>query len=124
MTLTDFAEQWTQLHSRFPQLLDLLASIIAAICILFFGLILARWARRKFRNSSFGKSSIDATLRPVIASLIFYCVLAFTLYAVLTKIGVPAHALLAVFGSKRYARQYCLRRDAPCATSLASRRIY
>lgn len=99
MALDDKKELWLSLREDFPKLLDFTLSLAAALCILFAGMIVARWARKRFRKSTFGGQQIDATLRPVIASVIFYIILSATLYAVLTKIGVPATALLAIFGS-------------------------
>ncbi|WP_418152414.1 mechanosensitive ion channel family protein [Litorimonas sp. RW-G-Af-16] len=42
---------------------------------------------------------MDATLRPVLASIVFYIIVAMTLYATLVKLGVPPTSLIAVFGA-------------------------
>lgn len=99
MNLDEIVAKWVQAQEKFPEIVAFILTLIAALLILISGFIVARWARKRFRRSTLGGSRIDATLRPVIASLIFYFIIAFTLYAFLTKIGVPSTALLAVFGS-------------------------
>lgn len=97
--MEQITEQWAHARETFPELLSLLMNISAALVILFFGLIFARWMRKRLRNSKIGSGHIDATLKPVIATSIFYLILAVTLYAFLTKLGVPSTSLLAVFGA-------------------------
>ena len=82
-----------------PALLNFTLNAMAALIILIIGWTVARWLRRRLRGAKYGLSRIDPVLRPVIASSVFYLVLAMTLYAVLTKIGIPATSLLAVFGA-------------------------
>jgi len=55
--------------------------------------------RRRIRNSDLGGVHLDATLKPVFASAIFYAIIAMTLYAVLIKVGVPASSLIAAFAT-------------------------
>jgi len=81
---------WKTILGGSPELLRYSVSVISAILILIAGWIVARWVRGRMRKPNFGGSRMDATLRPIIAM---------TLYAVLTKIGVPATSLLAVFGA-------------------------
>lgn len=90
MDFDTLATKWAETQQAFPKLLDMGVSIIAAVCIFFIGIIVARWMRKRLRKSKFGGARIDSTLRPVIASIVFYFILAFTLYAVLTKLGVPS----------------------------------
>lgn len=90
---------WKLAADEFPHILSFTLTLLAAFTILIAGLIVARIVRKRFLNSKIGGNRISATLRPVLASVIFYFILAFTLYAFLTKIGVPSSALLAVFGS-------------------------
>jgi small conductance mechanosensitive channel len=99
MNLPDIAEKWANIRAASPAFFDMGLSIANAFLILVMGIFVARTLRKKFRKSSFGGHRIDATLRPVMGSIIFYLVLALTLYAFLTKLGIPATALLAVFGS-------------------------
>lgn len=87
------------MREEFPLLLSAALSVLGAIAILIAGFILAKLVRRAVRNSTHGSSRIDATLRPVLASTLSYVIIAMTLYAVLTKLGVPATSLLAVFGA-------------------------
>ncbi len=79
--------------------LDKASSAIAAFVILFVGWALAKFLRRAVRGSKFGGQHIDSTLRPVLASALFYIVVSMTFYAFLTRLGIPAQSLLAVFGA-------------------------
>ena len=74
-------------------------NIVAAIFILFFGWIIARFFRRKIRRSTVSKRTINDTLRPVLASLVYYFIILTALYAALRQIGVEPTTLLAVFGA-------------------------
>jgi small conductance mechanosensitive channel len=86
-------------REEFPEFLALGTNIIAAIAILILGLWLARYARKKIRRSRFGGAHLDATLRPVLASILFYILLALTVYAALVRLGVPPTSLIAIFGA-------------------------
>jgi len=87
------------LLSRFPFLLYFLGNLVFAFAIFIIGLTLGRWVRRRVRSSKIGGEHLDATLKPVFASALFYIIIAMTLYAVLIKIGVPATSLIAIFGA-------------------------
>jgi len=97
--MEQLTEYWAQAREKFPELLNFAMNIAAALVILFIGLLIARWMRRRLRSSKVGTAHIDATLRPVIATSVFYVIIAMTIYAFLTKLGVPATSLLAVFGA-------------------------
>ena len=92
-------EQLTLAREKFPELLSFALNIAAALVILFIGLTIARWMRKRLGKAKMGIGHIDATLRPVIATSVFYLILAMTVYAFLTKLGVPSTSLLAVFGA-------------------------
>ena len=74
-------------------------NIVAAIFILLFGWIIARFFRLKIRRSTVSKRTINDTLRPVLASLVYYFIILTALYAALRQIGVEPTTLLAVFGA-------------------------
>lgn len=97
--MEQLTEQWALTRQKFPELLNMGMNISAAIIILIIGLVLARWMRKRVMNSKMTANHVDATLRPVIATSIFYLIIALTLYAFLTKLGVPSTSLLAVFGA-------------------------
>ncbi len=91
---------WANLQESFPVLLTLSVNVVAAFAILILGWIVARWARKRIRRSKFvAHHHVDSTIRPVIASLIFYIIMAMALYGFLIKLGVPAASLLAIFGA-------------------------
>lgn len=92
-------EQWVQFRDSFPELKTMAINILAALGIFFVGLMVARWFRKKIRGAAFGTDHVDVTLRPVIASAVFYVIIAITIYAALTRLGVEPTALLAVFGA-------------------------
>ena len=88
-----------QTREQTPRLLEIGFNVIAAFAILITAWIIARILRRKIRKPTFGPDNLDATLRPVIASAVFYIIIAMAIYAFLSKLGVPATSLLAVFGA-------------------------
>lgn len=105
-TITDY---WTLTQEQFPFLLTLGGNLLSALLIFIVGVFVGRRLSKRLRRSKFGGSHLDATLRPVIASVVFYVILAMTLYAVLIKLGVPATALVAVFGAAGLAIGLALR---------------
>jgi small conductance mechanosensitive channel len=102
-------EYWILAQDEFPILLTLSGKLISALLIFIAGVFFGRWLSKRMRKSRFGGSHLDATLRPVLASVVFYLVLAMTLYAVLIKLGVPPTSLLAVFGGAALAIGLALR---------------
>ncbi len=97
--MSALTDNWLQLRQAFPLLTAFAINLIAAFAILFAGLIIARWIRKRLRKSKIGGSHVDATLRPALASAFFYVFIAMTLYAFLRKLGVDAASLLAIFGA-------------------------
>jgi len=97
--MEDFISHWAKFQSQFPNIMRFGLSVAGAIAILVFGWFTARWLRGGIRNSRFGGSHIDATIRPVFASAVFYVILAMTIYAFLVELGVAPASLLAVFGA-------------------------
>lgn len=97
--MEQFLEQWALFRESFPVLKTLAMNILAAFGIFVLGTMVARWLRKKIRGAAFGTEHVDVTLRPVIASAVFYVIVAITVYAALTRLGVEPTALLAVFGA-------------------------
>jgi small conductance mechanosensitive channel len=100
---------WTHAQETFPFLLSIGGNLISAVLIFILGLMVGRALSKRLKKSRFGGSHLDATLRPVFASVVFYLILAMTLYAVLIKLGVPPASLLAVFGGAALAIAFALR---------------
>lgn len=90
---------WQFIKSEFPIILGLSGNIVSALLIFIVGIMVGRWVQKRIRGSKIGGSHLDATLKPVLASAIFYIIIAMTLYAVLIKVGVPASSLIAIFGA-------------------------
>lgn len=107
--MEQFEGYWEHMRESFPVLLTGAMTITAALAILIFGWIAAKIVRRIMRKPSFGGEALDATLQPILASTAFYTILAITVYAFLTKLGVPAHSLLAVFGAAGLAIAFALK---------------
>lgn len=97
--LTEAKTYFVMMREDFPLILSGTLTVIAAFTILIVGWTIAKIIARGVRNPKFGGHRIDATLRPVLASTIFYVIAAMTVYAFLTKLGVPSSSLLAVFGA-------------------------
>lgn len=97
--MEQFNQFITQLSEKTPLLLNAVMTISAALFILVIGWIIAKSVRKRVSKVRLGKHEIDPTLRPVLASVVFYIIMAMTLYAVLIKLGVPPASLLAVFGA-------------------------
>ncbi len=104
-----FAERWAALRDGFPILLGWGGNALSALVILVIGIMIGRWLSRRMRRTNLGGHHLDATLRPVLASTLFYVILAMTIYAVLMRLGVPATSLLAVFGGAALAIGLALR---------------
>jgi len=109
LTMDAIADFWARAQEEFPILLILGGNLVSALLIFIAGIMFGRWLSKRLRKSQFGGSHLDATLRPVMASVVFYIILAMTLYAVLVKLGVPPTSLLAVFGGAALAIGLALR---------------
>jgi small conductance mechanosensitive channel len=96
-------EYWTYVREQFPFLLNMSLNLISALFIFVLGIVVGRWVQKRIRRSKIGGTHLDATLKPVLASAIFYVIIAMTLYAVLIKVGVPPTSLIAVFGGAALA---------------------
>lgn len=107
------ADYWARAIELFPFLSalsgQLLGNLLSAILIFFIGLFVARSLSKRLKKSRFGGSHLDATLRPVLASVVFYIILAMTIYGVLIRLGFPPASLLAVFGGAALAIGLALR---------------
>ena len=97
------------LSQDFPQLIALSFRLITAALILFLGWLVARWLRTQIRKMKIAGRELDPTLKPIIASALFYSIMAMALYAALDGIGVPAASLLAGFGAAGLAIALALR---------------
>ncbi len=86
---------------NWPYLFVFIKNIFAALAIFFIGWILAgktdRFIRKRLGNNK--GLQADDTIRPLIASIAKYAILAATIYAALDIAGIPASSLLAVFGA-------------------------
>ena len=73
-------------------------SVVAGILILVIGWLCATWAKR-LTERGLARVPLDLTLKPLIASLIRYVILAFTVVLVLGQFGVQTTSLIAVLGA-------------------------
>ncbi|WP_421722897.1 mechanosensitive ion channel family protein [Bauldia sp.] len=78
---------------------ELVPRLFAAILILFFGWLFARWASRTVANLAHKTDAIDRTLRPVFAAIVRYGILILVIVAVLGQLGVQTTSILAALGA-------------------------
>ena len=97
--MESLAQYFEQAVEAFPSIMMLIGNLLAGLAIFILGIFVGRWARKRIRNSDLGGVHVDATLKPVFASAIFYAIIAMTIYAVLIKVGVPASSLIAAFAT-------------------------
>lgn len=71
---------------------------VAAILILIVGWVIATWVKR-WTLSALRHLPIDATLKPLLASLLRYAIIVLTLVVVLDQFGVQTTSLIAVLGA-------------------------
>lgn len=95
MDTKDIAEQTSMLWKL---MLEYAPPVIGALVVLFAGWTIANWARRLV-ESALARTKVDATLKPVIASVVRYIVLALTLMVVLQQFGVQTASLVALLGT-------------------------
>lgn len=73
--------------------------VIGALAILIVGWMIAGWVRSAV-NRTLGKiPNMDGTLRPFLANLVRWIVLAFVIVAVLNQFGVETTSMIAVLGA-------------------------
>jgi len=73
-------------------------SVLAGVLILIVGWIVATWTKR-LTSRGLAHVPLDLTLKPLIASLARYVILAFTIILVLGQFGVQTTSLIAVLGA-------------------------
>ena len=73
--------------------------IVGAIVLLVIGWTVAGWARRGIRHALERVPRMDETLKPFLAKLVWYVIMAFVLVAVLSQFGVQTTSVIAVLGA-------------------------
>ena len=73
--------------------------IVGAIVLLIIGWTVAGWARRGVRHALERVPRMDETLKPFLAKLVWYVIMAFVLVAVLGQFGVQTTSVIAVLGA-------------------------
>lgn len=99
----DFAEAPDQLSALAAMVwawtLAFLPRFGAALLILAAGVMLAGWAARFVRRLAGRTGHIDATVQPILGTVVRYAVLILVLVAALGQLGVQTASLLAVLGA-------------------------
>lgn len=99
----DLAEAPDQLNALAAMVwawtLAFLPRLGAALVILVVGVILAGWAARFVRGLAGRTGHIDATVQPILGTVVRYGVLILILVAALGQLGVQTASLLAVLGA-------------------------
>ena len=73
--------------------------IVGAIILLIIGWTVAGWARRGVRHALERVPRMDETLKPFLAKLVWYVIMAFVLVAVLSQFGVQTTSVIAILGA-------------------------
>ncbi len=74
-------------------------NVVGALVLLVVGWTAAAWAQRYVRNTLERAEGVDATLRPLVASLVRYTIIVLVLIAVLARFGVQTTSIIAVLGT-------------------------
>lgn len=80
-------------------LVDGTKNLLVAILILMAGVALSRWVSRWVHDLISKSRHVDETLKPLIATIARYAVLAVTLVVVLGQFGVQTTSLIAILGA-------------------------
>ena len=73
--------------------------IVGAIVLLIIGWTVAGWARRGLRHALERVPRMDETLKPFLAKLVWYVIMAFVWVAVLSQFGVQTTSVIAILGA-------------------------
>ena len=73
--------------------------IVGAIVLLIIGWTVAGWARRGVRHALERVPRMDETLKPFLAKMVWYVIMAFVLVAVLSQFGVQTTSVIAILGA-------------------------
>ncbi|WP_113628119.1 small-conductance mechanosensitive channel MscS [Pectobacterium peruviense] len=92
----DQAGNWLVTHQNL--FLQYAVNIVAALVILIVGLVIARIVSGTV-NKLMIKRSIDSTVADFLSALVRYGIIAFTLIAVLSRVGVQTASVIAVLGA-------------------------
>lgn len=83
----------------FDFLAALLGNVLAAIAILFFGFVVARWVRRRIERIGIRNKTLDDALFGFLGDLAWYAIVAFAVLFVLNTFGVQTTSVVAVIGA-------------------------
>jgi small conductance mechanosensitive channel len=102
-TLPAAAELPASIKAAMPALTVMLVNaalaFLAGTLILIIGWTLSRWVGRWLRDAMRNLPMIDPTLKPLIASLVRYAILAVTLVAVMGQFGIQTTSFIALVGA-------------------------
>ena len=73
--------------------------VLGALAILIIGWMIAGWARSAVNRALGRIPNMDSTLRPFLANMIRWVILAFVIVAVLNQFGVETTSMIAVLGA-------------------------
>lgn len=75
------------------------ANLLGAVALLVVGWTVAAWAQRGVRRLLNRYDRFDATLKPLLASIVRYAILVFVIVAVLAQFGVQTTSIIAALGA-------------------------
>ncbi len=74
-------------------------SFLSAVAVLIIGSLMAKWLSRAVRTRLESIDKFDQTLTPILAQIVRYAVLVFTLILVLAEFGIQTTSIIAVLGA-------------------------
>ena len=98
--MPEMEKQLEQAIGRFTELAVTYGlEVVGALTILIVGWIVAGWAQRAVRRGLDRVPQVDATLKPLLGSIVRYVVLVLTIIAVLAQFGVQTASIIAMLGA-------------------------
>ncbi|WP_370205904.1 mechanosensitive ion channel family protein [Pararhodobacter marinus] len=80
-------------------LASVLGNVLAAVAILFLGMLIGRWAAKRIRRLGAQHSRLDTTLFNFLGSITRYAIMAVTVIFVLNRFGLETTSLVAALGA-------------------------
>lgn len=80
-------------------LASVLGNVLAAVAILFVGMLIGKWASARIRGLGEHHRKLDTTLFNFLGSILRYAIMAFTVIFVLNRFGLETTSLVAALGA-------------------------
>ena len=94
-------------------LASVLGNVLAAVAILFVGMLIGKWASARIRGLGEHHRKLDTTLFNFLGSILRYAIMAFTVIFVLNRFGLETTSLVAALGAAGLAIGLALQGRCP-----------